>query len=87
MEIRPRPLAGFRDRLYCVGMSPESVVQAARLGAQLMTFSLQPWEVWPAGDFTRYRDTDQSEHHTNPGRALIGDQCFYHPGASIAAAS
>src|SRR5690606_9585861 len=43
-EIRPRPRAGFRDRLYCVGMSPESVEQAALLGARLMIFSQQPWE-------------------------------------------
>jgi len=85
VEIRPRPLAGFRDRLYCVGMSPESVVQAARLGARLMTFSSQPWDIWQAGDFSRYRDTYQAEHHAAPAPPLIGDQCFCHPDSSIAA--
>ena len=43
--IRPRPLAGFRDRFYCVGMSPESVEQAAQLGGRLMIFSQQTWEM------------------------------------------
>ena len=32
-EVRPRPRASFRDRLYAVGISPESVEAVARLGA------------------------------------------------------
>src|SRR5258706_3824569 len=44
--IRPRPLRGFRDRLYAIGMSPESVEQAARLGARLAILSQIPWETW-----------------------------------------
>jgi alkanesulfonate monooxygenase SsuD/methylene tetrahydromethanopterin reductase-like flavin-dependent oxidoreductase (luciferase family) len=43
--IRPRPLAGFHGRFYCVGLSPESVEQAAKLGATLMTFTQMPWEL------------------------------------------
>ena len=31
-EIRPKPLRGFRDRLYCIAMSPDSVDAAARIG-------------------------------------------------------
>ncbi|HSJ95818.1 MAG TPA: LLM class flavin-dependent oxidoreductase, partial [Myxococcota bacterium] len=55
-EIRPRPLRGFRDRLYAVGMSPDSVLQAAELGARLMTFSQQPWELYAQGALARYRE-------------------------------
>ena len=43
-EIRPRPRADFKDRLYCVGQSPVSVIEAANLGARLMIFSQEPWE-------------------------------------------
>lgn len=37
-EIRPRPTASFRDRLYVVTMSPESAPIAAALGARMMMF-------------------------------------------------
>jgi len=42
-EIRPRPERSFRDRLYCVAMSPDSVEAAADLGARMVTFSQRPW--------------------------------------------
>jgi alkanesulfonate monooxygenase SsuD/methylene tetrahydromethanopterin reductase-like flavin-dependent oxidoreductase (luciferase family) len=65
-EIRPRPLAGFRDRLYAVGMSPDSVVQAAEIGARLMTFSQQPWELYAQGALARYRESWSARHATAP---------------------
>jgi alkanesulfonate monooxygenase SsuD/methylene tetrahydromethanopterin reductase-like flavin-dependent oxidoreductase (luciferase family) len=75
-EIRPRPLAGFRDRLYAVGMSPDSVVQAAALGARLMTFSQQPWELYAQGALARYRDAWKSQHASPPLPPLTGDLFF-----------
>jgi alkanesulfonate monooxygenase SsuD/methylene tetrahydromethanopterin reductase-like flavin-dependent oxidoreductase (luciferase family) len=45
-EIRPRPTAGFSDRVFSIGVSPESAVQAAVLGARLMCLAQQPWEVF-----------------------------------------
>jgi alkanesulfonate monooxygenase SsuD/methylene tetrahydromethanopterin reductase-like flavin-dependent oxidoreductase (luciferase family) len=38
VEIRPRPLKGYRDSLYCVAMTPDSQMAAARCGATMMTF-------------------------------------------------
>ncbi len=38
-EIRPEPSASFKDRSYAVGMSPDSVIAAARLGVQVLLFS------------------------------------------------
>ncbi len=38
VEIRPRPLRGYRDDLYCVAMSNDSAIAAADLGARMMTF-------------------------------------------------
>jgi alkanesulfonate monooxygenase SsuD/methylene tetrahydromethanopterin reductase-like flavin-dependent oxidoreductase (luciferase family) len=37
-EIRPRPLYSFKDKLYSVAMSPDSITAAAHLGARMMFF-------------------------------------------------
>jgi alkanesulfonate monooxygenase SsuD/methylene tetrahydromethanopterin reductase-like flavin-dependent oxidoreductase (luciferase family) len=46
VELRPRPTRDFADRVYSIGVSPESALQAAELGAQLMVLAQQPWEVF-----------------------------------------
>lgn len=43
IEVRPRPFKTFRDRTYMVGMSPQSVETAGRLGLGCMKFSNGPW--------------------------------------------
>ena len=75
-EIRPRPLASFRDRLYAVGMSPDSVVQAAEIGARLMTFSQQPWELYAKGALAHYRAAWSERHAAPPPPPLTGDLFF-----------
>jgi alkanesulfonate monooxygenase SsuD/methylene tetrahydromethanopterin reductase-like flavin-dependent oxidoreductase (luciferase family) len=77
-EIRPRPRAGFRDRFYCVGMSPDSVQQAAQLGARLMVFSQQPWESFEQGPLAAYRKTYREQHGAEPPPPLTGDLMFCH---------
>jgi len=88
IEIRPRPLSGFRERLYCVGLSPESVEQAADLGARLMTFSQQPWEIYRDGALATYRERFRKAHGTDPLPSLTGDLMFCHedPGRAEALA-
>jgi alkanesulfonate monooxygenase SsuD/methylene tetrahydromethanopterin reductase-like flavin-dependent oxidoreductase (luciferase family) len=83
-EIRPRPLAGFRDRFYCVGMSPDSVQQAAALGARLMIFSQQPWELFKDGALSDYRAAYQKIHGTPAPPPLTGDLMFCHEDAGRA---
>jgi alkanesulfonate monooxygenase SsuD/methylene tetrahydromethanopterin reductase-like flavin-dependent oxidoreductase (luciferase family) len=83
-EIRPRPRAGFRDRLYAVGMSPESVEQAARLGARLMTFSQQPWELYKQGALASYQKAWREAHGSPPPPPLTGDLMFCHEDAGRA---
>jgi alkanesulfonate monooxygenase SsuD/methylene tetrahydromethanopterin reductase-like flavin-dependent oxidoreductase (luciferase family) len=83
-EIRPRPLAGFRDRFYCVGMSPDSVDQCAKLGARLMTFSQQPWELYAQGTLAEYRKAYRGYHAAEPPPPLTGDLMFCHPDAEQA---
>ncbi|HYC57003.1 MAG TPA: LLM class flavin-dependent oxidoreductase [Candidatus Binatia bacterium] len=60
-EIRPRPRAGFRDRVYAIAMSPDSVEAAARIGAGMAIFSQA---AWPAAreSIQRYRDLFSAQH-------------------------
>ncbi len=83
-EIRPRPQAGFRDRLYCVGMSPESVEQAAVLGGRLMIFSQQPWEIFAEGSWASFTKTWTANHQGAPPPPLTGDLMYCHPDPAVA---
>ncbi len=83
-EIRPRPPQGLRDRLYCVGMSPESVEQAAQLGARLMIFSQQTWEMFKDGALKAYRESYRSHHAGEPPPPVTGDLVFCHEDAERA---
>lgn len=60
-EIRPVPKASFKNRTYAVGMSPDSVIAAGRLGAQVLLFSNRPDEAL-AEAIEVYRQA-YSEHH------------------------
>ncbi len=73
VEIRPRPLRGFRDRLYAIGMSPESVEQAGRLGARLAIFSQMPWELWKDANYALYREAWREAHGSEPPAPLTSD--------------
>jgi len=83
-EIRPRPRAGFRQRLYCVGMSPDSVEQAALLGGRLMTFTQQLWEQYAQGPLASYRASYRRHHGTEPPPPLMGDLVYCHRDAAVA---
>jgi len=61
-EIRPHPYASFRDRLYSVAMSPDSVGVAAKLGARMMVFSNhKSWEE-QAPQFHGFREQFEAVH-------------------------
>jgi alkanesulfonate monooxygenase SsuD/methylene tetrahydromethanopterin reductase-like flavin-dependent oxidoreductase (luciferase family) len=83
-EIRPRPLESFADRFYAVGISPDSVEQVARLGARLMVFSQQPWELFEAGALSTYREAYRTAHGAEPPPPLTGDLMFCHEDAAEA---
>jgi alkanesulfonate monooxygenase SsuD/methylene tetrahydromethanopterin reductase-like flavin-dependent oxidoreductase (luciferase family) len=71
-EVRPRPLKGFRDRLYCIAMSPDSVEAAARIGAGMAIFSQAAWES-AAQSMKRYRDLYREQHGRTPPPVLTCD--------------
>jgi alkanesulfonate monooxygenase SsuD/methylene tetrahydromethanopterin reductase-like flavin-dependent oxidoreductase (luciferase family) len=77
-EVRPRPLRSFRDRLFAVGISPESVEAVARLGARLMVFSQQPWEMFASGALATYRAHWSKLQEGAAPPPLTGDLMFCH---------
>jgi len=83
-EIRPRPRAGVRDRLYCVGMSPDSVEQAAVLGGRLMTFTQQMWNDYAEGPLATWRSLYREHHGVEPPPPLTGDLMYCHADPAVA---
>ena len=83
-EIRPRPRAGFRDRLCCIAMSPDSVDAAARLGAAMAVFSQTPWEI-AVGEMDRYRTLFREQHRREPPPPITADitACHEDPAEAL----
>jgi len=65
-EIRPRPRGGFRDRAWCIAMSPDSVEAAARIGAGMAMFSQTAWDT-ARESIERYRGLFRDQH---PGKVI-----------------
>jgi alkanesulfonate monooxygenase SsuD/methylene tetrahydromethanopterin reductase-like flavin-dependent oxidoreductase (luciferase family) len=76
IPIRPAPRRGFRDRLYCIGMSPESVEQAARIGARLAIFSQMPWAMWKETNYAAYRNAWRATHASEPPPPMTTDMMY-----------
>lgn len=71
-EIRPRPERSFRDRTFCVAMSPDSVDAAADLGARMVSFSQRPVDQ-QAVSLKTYRDRFTAAHGREPEPPMICD--------------
>jgi alkanesulfonate monooxygenase SsuD/methylene tetrahydromethanopterin reductase-like flavin-dependent oxidoreductase (luciferase family) len=59
--VRPAPIGSFKGRSMSVAMSPDSALQAAKLGVGVMMFTQKPAEAL-LPDLDRYRDAFK-EHH------------------------
>jgi alkanesulfonate monooxygenase SsuD/methylene tetrahydromethanopterin reductase-like flavin-dependent oxidoreductase (luciferase family) len=55
IEIRPEPLATYRNRTFASAISPASIDLMARLGVGLMVIAQKPWETVEA-ELAAYRD-------------------------------
>jgi alkanesulfonate monooxygenase SsuD/methylene tetrahydromethanopterin reductase-like flavin-dependent oxidoreductase (luciferase family) len=65
VDLRPRPSRSFKDRLYSVAMSPDSVDAAAELGVGMMTFlQMAMTDHQPAVE--HYRELYRAAHGTEP---------------------
>ncbi len=76
IELRPRPTRSFEDRVYAIGVSPDSAVQAAVLGAQLMVLAQQPWEVFRDQAYRPYVERWQDLRDSAPPVPLCGQLMF-----------
>ncbi len=65
-EIRPRPRGGFRDRMWAIAMSPDSVDAAADLGAGMAIFSQSAWDA-AAATIAGHRERFAASH---PGKTI-----------------
>ena len=70
--IRPAPSRSFDDRLYCVAMSPDSLLAAADLGARMVAFSQRPWDD-QAVSINTYKERFVANHGREPGAPVICD--------------
>jgi alkanesulfonate monooxygenase SsuD/methylene tetrahydromethanopterin reductase-like flavin-dependent oxidoreductase (luciferase family) len=84
-ELRPRPTASFNDRVYAIGVSPESAVQAAVLGARLMVLAQQPWEVFRDMALVPYQTKWRELHASEPPPPVCGQLVYCDADASRAA--
>lgn len=76
-EIRPRPISSFRHRFYSVAMSPDSVLQAAKLGAQMILFSNKPDEKLKESIDT-YNEEYRKHHSDEPKPPRLCDFMVCH---------
>jgi len=75
-DLRPGPTRGFSDRVYSIGVSPDSAVQAAELGAQLMVLAQQPWEVFKQQALIPYQERWRSLRDSEPPVPFAGQLVY-----------
>lgn len=71
-ELRPRPMKSFRDRTTQVAMSPDSALEAAKLGVQMMAFNYKTPEAQKA-DIDLYKNEFRRIHGKDPRPMLLTD--------------
>jgi len=74
--LRPRPTASFNDRVYAIGVSPESAVQAAVIGARLMVLAQQPWEVFRDMALVPYQNKWRELRGSEPPPPVCGQLVY-----------
>jgi alkanesulfonate monooxygenase SsuD/methylene tetrahydromethanopterin reductase-like flavin-dependent oxidoreductase (luciferase family) len=62
--------------VFAIGVSPESAIQAAVLGAQLMVLAQQPWEVFRPTALEPYQQKWSSLRETPPPVPLCGQLMY-----------
>jgi alkanesulfonate monooxygenase SsuD/methylene tetrahydromethanopterin reductase-like flavin-dependent oxidoreductase (luciferase family) len=74
--LRPRPTRTFNDRVFSIGVSPESAVQAAVIGARLMVLAQQPWEVFRDTALRPYQEKWRGLHGSEPPPPVCGQLVY-----------
>ena len=82
-EIRPRPEKTFKDRIYAVANSPDSVEACARMGGRMIMFAEKDWEKrMPAIEQHRKRFSEL--HGCDAPGVMVADFTFCHSDADYA---
>jgi alkanesulfonate monooxygenase SsuD/methylene tetrahydromethanopterin reductase-like flavin-dependent oxidoreductase (luciferase family) len=83
VELRPRPPRSFRDRLFCVAGSTDSITSCVSLGAALMTIVTQPVRnLVPV--FDDYRTQFRTKHGVEAPPISLNVNMYCHNDADIA---
>lgn len=70
VELRPRPYASYRGRVYASAVSPESVKLMASLDVGLMIIAQKPWERVDE-DLRDYRERFQAVNNTPAPKPVV----------------
>jgi alkanesulfonate monooxygenase SsuD/methylene tetrahydromethanopterin reductase-like flavin-dependent oxidoreductase (luciferase family) len=83
VQLRPSPRGSFRDRLYCVAMSPESIGSVVSLGAGLMSIPTRPVpDLMPVYD--GYRQQYRAAHGTSAPAISLNVNMYCHTDPDVA---
>ena len=83
VRLRPGPRGSFRDRLYCVAMSPDSIVSVVGLRAGLMSIPTRPVpDLMPV--YTSYRDQYRAAHGITAPPISLNVNMYCHEDAEVA---
>jgi alkanesulfonate monooxygenase SsuD/methylene tetrahydromethanopterin reductase-like flavin-dependent oxidoreductase (luciferase family) len=83
VQLRPGPRGSFKGRLYCVAMSPDSIVSVVSLGAALMSIPTRPVpDLMPV--YTSYRDQYRAAHGTTPPPISLNVNMYCHADPDVA---
>ncbi|MCV6978633.1 LLM class flavin-dependent oxidoreductase [Mycolicibacterium pulveris] len=84
VELRPRPLAPLRGRVFASSISPASAEVLARVGAGVMIFLQKPWEQ-TVGDLQRYAEHYRLHQGSEPPKPMVVIFNACHEDRSVAA--
>lgn len=82
-EIRPRPARSFKDRIYAVANSPDSVEACAQAGGRMIMFAEKQWDR-RLPSIESHRARFREVHGREAGSVMIADFTFCHQDAAYA---
>jgi alkanesulfonate monooxygenase SsuD/methylene tetrahydromethanopterin reductase-like flavin-dependent oxidoreductase (luciferase family) len=82
-EIRPRPSRTFKDRIYAVSNSDDSVDSCARIGGRMIMFAETDWRK-RLPSIERHRQKFVEQHSSEPPPLMIADFTYCHEDAQLA---
>jgi alkanesulfonate monooxygenase SsuD/methylene tetrahydromethanopterin reductase-like flavin-dependent oxidoreductase (luciferase family) len=85
VDIHPAPDPALAERLYSVGMTPDSALAAADLGATLLTFVTAPIEEMKPLIIDPYRERFRERHGRRPPPEVLVDFAYVHEDPEEAA--